>query len=69
MKKHIFIGVLALVMSGCSFLGIQTRLEDAREKALEQMEKAACSNVEETKAFVRGSKLEAVDWAAICAGG
>lgn len=57
----------ALMAAGCSFLGIQSDIEKGRQKALEHMEKAACANVEETKTFVKGSKLEAVDWASICA--
>lgn len=68
MKIHIAIAVILLTLTGCSFLGIQSDIEKGREQALEHMEKAACANVEETEAFVKGSKLEAVDWEAICAG-
>lgn len=68
MKIHMAIVIILATFTGCSFLGIQSDIEKGREKALEHMEKAACANVEETQAFVRGSKLEAVDWAAICAG-
>lgn len=68
MGKYIVLVFVAILFAGCSFLGIQTKVEDARQAAIAQMEKAACANVEETKALVKGSRLEAVDWASICAG-
>lgn len=69
--KNLIIGTtlfltVALLFAGCAALGIGTKVEDARQAAITQFEKAACANIEETKAFVKGSKLETVDWAAIC---
>lgn len=66
MKKHILIVVLSLTFAGCAALGIQSKVEEAREKALAQAEKIACSDIKETQEAVKGSKFEAVDWAAIC---
>ena len=67
MKRHIFFGIFCLVMAGCSALGIQTKVEEGRQKALKQLDKIACSDVKETAAAVKGGKLEKVDWEAICA--
>ena len=64
--SFLVIGVALAVLTACSALGIQTKVEDARQKALEQLVKAACADPKETEAFVRGSKLEAIDFKAIC---
>lgn len=66
MKIHIGIAVLLLTLTGCAALGIQSKVEEAREKALAQAEKIACADVKETQEAVKGSKFEQVDWAAIC---
>lgn len=67
MKKiALGLALFAMMASGCTALGIGTKVEDTRQAALKQFEKAACANIQETKTFVKGSKLESVDWAAIC---
>lgn len=67
-KPYITFLVLFLALNGCSALGIQTKVEEGRQKALDQLDKIACSDTKETEAAVKGGKLEKVDWVAICAG-
>lgn len=59
MKKHIFIGILVLVMSGCALLN-QVIPQDKKEEAINRLVAEACKEKEGMTIFLRGSDADGV---------
>ena len=59
MKKHIFIWILFLVMSGCAFLN-QVVPQDKKEEAIKRLVAEICKEKEGATIFLRGTDAEGV---------